>query len=313
MMDLSVIIVTRNTCALTCDAVRSVLASQVSLNQELFVVDNGSTDGTDEAIARQFPTVHYLRSATNLGFARATNWAGGNAQGEFILLLNSDAKLSPDTLVTGVSWMRAHPECGVAGGQLLHADGTLQNSIANFPSLATELLNKSLLRWLFPNRFPGKEQRWPAPRQVETIVGAFFLTRKKLWLALGGMDERFFFFLEETDFCLRAQRAGGLVFHLPQLKIWHGQGQSAKSIPAAARIEYWRSRYRYFAKNHGRLTLLVLRVGLFARLVADWLASACITAVTLGSSLRWNNKFAVYQALLIWHLRFCPGDMGLPR
>src|ERR1035441_7280076 len=115
--DLSVVIVTRNTCALTCAAVRSVLESRDALTKQIVVVDNGSSDETPEALPRQFPTVIYRRSQTNLGFARANNLGAGQAPGEFLLLLNSDARLKPDSLAVAVAWMRGHPECGVAGAQ----------------------------------------------------------------------------------------------------------------------------------------------------------------------------------------------------
>ena len=208
MLDLSVIIVTRNTCSLTCAAIQSVLDGRDDLSREILLVDNGSTDGTPGAVAARFPSVVCLRSEDNLGFARAVNRAAAQAQGRFLLLLNSDATVKQDSPAAAVAWMRAHPDCGVAGAQLVNPDGSLQNSIANFPTLATELLNKSLLRRLFPRRYPGKERRFAEPVEVETIVGAFMLIRREAWEALGGLDERYFFFLEETDFCLQARRRG---------------------------------------------------------------------------------------------------------
>src|SRR5579862_1363354 len=155
----SVIIFTRDTCALTLGAVRSVAETRCEYATEIIVVDNGSTDGTPEVLPREFPEVRYIRSEKNLGFAGANNRGVREASGEFVLLLNSDARLQPDSLPTAVAWMRAHPGCGVAGAQLLNPDGSRQNSIANYPSLATELLNKPLLRRLFPKRFPGKERQ----------------------------------------------------------------------------------------------------------------------------------------------------------
>ena len=96
-------------------------------------------------------------------------------------------------MLHAVQWLRAHPDCAVAGAQLLNAEGSRQNSIANFPTLATELLNKSLLRRLWPKKFPGKEQIFTAPIEVETVVGAFVFARKSIWVEFGGLDERFFF------------------------------------------------------------------------------------------------------------------------
>jgi GT2 family glycosyltransferase len=312
-VDVSVIIVTRNTCALTSAALRSVPAAVGSLTGEVVVVDNGSGDDTPGVLARDFPSVKLIRSETNLGFARACNLAAKEAQGAFLLLLNSDARPQPGALASAIEWMRAHADCAVAGAQLLKADGARQNSIANFPTLATELLNKSLLRRLFPRRFPGKEHPFAGPVDVETVVGAFMLIRKEVWDQLGGLDERFFFFFEETDFCLQVYRAGLRVMHLPDIRVWHDQGQTAKQISAAARIEYWRSRYAYFRKHRGTGMRLVLRAGLGARLLVDTLGSGLLTLLTFGCSGRWRGKFNVQWCLVVWHCRGCPEGPGLPR
>lgn len=312
-MDVSVIIITRNTCALTGDAVRSVLAGDAAVSREILVVDNGSTDQTAETLPREFPRLQFIRSERNLGFARAVNLAAAKATGEFLLLLNSDARLTADALTLALQWLRANPDCAVAGAQLLNADGSRQNSIANFPTLATELLNKSLLRRIWPKKFPGKEQVFTAPIEVETVVGAFMLIRKSVWTMLGGLDERFFFFFEETDFCRQARRKKLRVMHLPQVRVWHGQGQTAKQVSAAARIEYWRSRYIYFAKNFGGATRCVLSAGVLVRLLADWLAALLLTIFTLGKSPRWRSRLNVCSALAVWHLRGCPAATGLPR
>jgi len=312
-MDISIIIPVRNTRELAAGAIRSVRESRGPLDREIIVVDNGSTDGMASFLTGEFPEVKIIRSETNLGFARACNLAAKEAAGEFLLLLNSDARPQPDALARAVAWLRANPDCAVAGGQLLGPDGARQNSIANFPTLATELMNKSLLRRLRPKKFPGKEQIFSAPVEVESIVGAFLLARKKNWDLLGGLDERFFFFFEETDFCLRARRAHWRVMHLPGVLVEHGQGQTAKQISTGARIEYWRSRYRYFAKNHGPFTRLVLFAGLMVKLGFDSLAAVVLTALTFGMNPRWQERRRVCAALFGWHLRGCPAKDGLPR
>jgi GT2 family glycosyltransferase len=311
-LDVSVILLTRNTCQQTREAIESVLTSSGAISKEIHVLDNGSTDDTPQVLPAAFPEIHYKRLERNVGFARGVNLVAGEARGEFFLLLNSDARLAPDALRLAVEWLRVNPGCGVAGAQLLHADGRKQNSIANFPSLATELLNKFLLRRLWPKRFPGKEQEYRDPVEVESVIGAFFLVRREVWEKLGGMDERFFFFLEETEFCLRARQAGFATMHLPQVRVWHGQGQTAKQDLPAARIEYWRSRYAYFAKHHGVPVRVTLRCGLLVRLIIDSAVSGLVTALTFRQSWRWRGKFAVHRALLLWHLQGCPAGTGLP-
>jgi len=312
-MDVSVILLTRNTCRQTQEAIESVLSSSSGVTKEICVLDNGSTDETPGVLPAAFPQIHYLRQERNKGFARGVNLAAREVTGEFLLLLNSDARIAPDALTLAADWMRANPRCAVVGAQLFFADGRKQNSIANFPSLATELLNKFLLRKLWPRRFPGKEQEFREPVEVESVIGAFFLVRRTQWDQLGGMDERFFFFLEETDFCLRARQAGFTTMHLPQVRVWHAQGQTAGQNLAAARIEYWRSRYAYFTKHTGWLVRAVLFCGLLIRLLVDSLASGLLTALTVGQSPRWRERFAVHRALLAWHLQGRPTGAGLPR
>jgi GT2 family glycosyltransferase len=312
-LDVSVILLTRNTCQQAREAIESVLSSSDSLDKEILVVDNGSSDETPTALPATFPQIRYLREEHNLGFARGVNLAAREATGDFLLLLNSDARIAPDAMALALNWMRANPCCGVAGAQLYFADGQKQNSIANFPTLATELLNKFLLRQLWPQRFPGKEQEFHEPLEVESVIGAFFLVRRTVWDTLGGLDERFFFFLEETDFCLSARQAGFTTVHLPKVHVWHAQGQTAKQNLAASRIEYWRSRYAYFSKHGGQPVRVLLRCGLLARLSIDTLVSGLLTAFTLAQSRRWKDKFAVDRALLAWHLRGCPENVGLPR
>lgn len=309
----SVIVVSRNTRELTCAAIRSVIESRTGPAREVVVVDNGSTDDTPAAVSREFPSVSCIRSRTNLGFARANNLGASRARGEFLLLLNSDARLKPDTLAQAVGWMRQHPDCAVTGVQLLNPDGSRQNSIANQPSLATELLNKSLLRRFFPSRFPGKEQRFTEPVEVESVIGACMFIRKSVWRTIGGLDERFFFFLEETDFCRQARARGWKVCHLPQAEAWHGQGQSARQTPVSVRIEYWRSRYAYFRKNSGPLACGMLRAGLCVRLFFDWASSGLLVLATAGRSARWRHRWNLTSALWRWHLSNCPVEMGLQR
>lgn len=312
-MSVSVIIPTRNTAKLTAETLRSLQRGDGSEALEIIVVDNGSTDDTASALPRDFPQIKLVAAGRNLGFARACNLAARDASGEFLLLLNSDAQPEPDAIASAAAWLRANPDCAAVGGQLLHEGGKRQNSIANFPTLATELLNKSLLRRLWPKKFPGKEQAFETPVEVETVIGAFMLIRKPVWDSLGGLDERFFFFLEETDFCLRARRNNLRVMHLPQVRVRHGQGQTARQVSAAARIEYWRSRYAYFAKHFGMGVRIMLRAGLLARLFVDWLAAMLMTGLTLGRSARWRSRLNVCSALAAWHLRGLPASAGLPR
>jgi len=310
-MDLSVIIVNWNTKDLLCQCIDSLAQTVKKIDTEIFVVDNGSTDGSVAAIREKFPRVRLVENQVNLGFARANNQAISLSSGEYLLLLNPDTKVKDEAIPQMLSFMNAHAKAGLVGGQLLNADESKQNSIANFPSLATELLNKSLLRWLFPEKFPGKERDYPGPVEVESVIGACMLVRRKAVEQVGLLDEEFFLFLEETDWCYRIKKAGWEIYHIPGAKLLHFQGKSAEVEKAKARIEYYRSRYRYFRKNRGSFQTSVLSIGLIIKLLVELVFATIACMVTLFMVKKWRTKLSTYLYLMWWHLRLCPETMGL--
>jgi GT2 family glycosyltransferase len=310
-MDLSVIIVNWNTKDLLLQCLKSVYQAVCGIEKEVFVVDNGSIDGSMPVARERFPETNLIENPKNLGFAKANNQAMGLSTGEYILLLN------PDTLVTNgaieklVSFMKAHPEAGGAGVQLLNSDGTRQNSIANFPSLATELINKSLLRWLFPKIFPGKERSYSEPIEVESVIGACMILRREAMEQVGGLDEDYFLFLEETDWCYRIRKAGWKIYHIPQAEIYHFQGKSAEIEEKNAKVEYYRSRYLFFKKNKGRVQWLILLIGLMIRLWTELTFMATVCFFSCCTVKKWRRKLLIYAYLVGWHLRGCPEEMGM--
>ena len=177
--------------------------------------------------------------------------------------------------------MESHPDAGIAGVQLLNGDGSRQNSIANFPSLATELLNKSLLRWLFPERFPGKERDYSGPIEVDSVIGACMITRREAMEQVGTLDEDYFLFFEETDWCYRMKKAGWKVYHVPQAEIVHFQGRGAETKKREAKVEYYHSRYQFFKKNRGDLQWFLLLIGLMAKLKIELLSMVVGCLLTL--------------------------------
>jgi GT2 family glycosyltransferase len=207
--------------------------------------------------------------------------------------------------------MEDHPNVGVVGAQLLNSDGTKQNSIANFPSLATELLNKNLLRWLLPDRFPGKEKDYLAPIEVDSVIGACMMVRRNAIDQVGLLDEDYFLFLEETDWCYRVKKSGWKIYHLPQAEVFHFQGKSADTHKERARVEYYRSRYHFFKKNRGGLQWLILLIGLMTRLGVELIFTFIVCVFTLFGIKKWRRKLSTYIYLVRWHLGLCPEGMGL--
>lgn len=310
-MNLSFIIINRNTKDLLMDCLDSVYRTVRQSEFEIWVVDNGSSDDSVTAAKERFPDVRIIENRENLGFARANNQALGKMRGDYAVLLNSDAVLTEGAIDTMVAFMEVNKEIGICGGQLLNRDGSRQNSISNIPTLATELLNKSLLRRLFPQKYPGKEQTFSAPVEVETVIGACMVVRRKAMDDAGLMDEAYFFFLEETDWCLQMRKRGWKVFHHPLARIYHLQGQTAKKVPVRARIEYWRSRYVFFEKNYGTRASGVLRAGLFIKLSVDLFLAFLLSLATLFSYKRAVDKLRLYSGILSWHLRRFPEGDGL--
>jgi len=310
-MDLSVIIINWNTKDLLLDCLQSLEDNLAVESREIFVVDNGSTDGSQSAVKERFTAVKLIENGRNLGFARANNKALRQAGGRFLLLLNSDTVVPEGAIEGLMHTLEADPSIGIGGLQLLKADGVLQNSIYAFPSLATELTNKSLLRRIFPAKFLGKEQNITSPVEVDGIIGSCMLVRREAMEQVGLLDEDYFFFFEETDWCLRMRKAGWKVVFDPRYRVWHLQGRSVSQVNVRARIEYWRSRYTYFAKHFGLGARFALRAGLLMKLVIDIGLASVVSLGALVFGGKRPEKLEVYVAILLWHLRGCPADGGL--
>lgn len=310
-MELSVIIVNWNTKNLLCQCLDSLNQVVKKIEMEIFVVDNGSMDGSGETIRKRFPVVKLIENQTNVGFAKANNQALRLAKGKYALLLNPDTQIKRGAIEEMISFMSAHPEVGGVGGQLLNSDGSKQNSIANFPSLATELLNKSLLRWLFPEKFPGKEKSYLGPIEVDSVIGACMMVRREAMEQVGLLDEDYFLFLEETDWCYRMKKASLKIYHIPQAEIFHFQGRSTEKNKERAKIEYYRSRYHFFRKNRGRFQWTILHIGLLIRLAVELIFASIVGIFTFFTIKKWRRKVSAYAYLIWWHLRICPEGMGL--
>jgi GT2 family glycosyltransferase len=310
MRDLSIIIVSWNTRDYLLNCIRSLMRTEGS-SCEVIVVDNGSQDGSGTEVKRLFPDVKLIQNDSNQGFAKAVNQGLRVFSGKYALLLNPDTQVKEGAVEKLFSFMEGHREAGAAGVQLLNSDGTKQNSIANFPSLATDLLNKRMLRWLSPERFPGKERSYAEAIEVDSVIGACLLVRRKTMEEVGFLDEDYFLFLEETDWCYRMKKAGWKVYHVSQAEVIHFQGKSAEVDKKRSKVEYDRSRYLFFRKHRGILQWFILLTGRMLRLMIELMYWTVMCSLTFFTHQRWKKKLARIAYLLEWHLKGFPEGMGL--
>ena len=310
MVDLSIIIVSWNAKEYLLGCVESICDTGAK-GWEIIVADNGSIDGSGREAKETFPFIQVIQNRENLGFAKAVNQGLQKASGRYVLLLNPDTRVKNGAIEQLVSFMDRCSDAGIAGAQLLNPDGSKQNSIARFPSLATELLNKSLLRRLFPKTFPGKEREYFEPIEVDSVIGACMMVRRQALDQVGILDEDYFLFLEETDWCYRMKRAGWKIYHVPQAEVDHFQGKSAEEVKKKARLEFYRSRYHFFKKNRGTWQWFILLIGLLIKLMAEFVLTGIGNLFTFFAVQKWKERFWVYAYLLWWHLKFCPEEMGL--
>ena len=304
-MEISVVIVNWNTCDLLRQCLQSVYRTVREIAFEVIVVDNGSTDGSVAMLEAEFPGVRIIANGENRGFAAANNQALRVMSGRYALLLNSDAVLMEDAAASLHRFMEGQPEAAMAFGQLLNADGSKQNSIAAFPTLWTLLANTSLLEYLFPRRYPSKRYPHPGPIGIESGIGACMLVRKTAVDAVGMLDERYFFFFEETDWCFRMRRAGWKIYHVPAARIVHYQGQSI-GRNVRSRIAFYRARYQFFRKWQSGPYNAAVRIVVFLRLAVDCLLTSLGVLLTLGLKQALRDRWMVYVHLLLWHLKGCP-------
>lgn len=308
MADVSVIIVNYNTKELLLNSINSVIRQ----NCWIIVIDNGSSDGSAEAVRQQYPEVQLIRNEQNQGFARAVN-QGLQLPGrkDYHLILNSDATLTADYIGKTVSFMESNPKCAIVTGQLLNDDNSRQNSFDNFPGLLSEFAGKSLLRILMPDKYRSKKQDCHGPIEVESVIGAAMMVRQKAIEQAGLLDENYFFFLEETDWCYRMRQKGWSVCFLPDAAAYDLQGETKKQMLIPAKIEYLASLYKFFDKNYGKISGGLLRLIKALKITLGLIIHLLLIGLTLGLSRRFRARALLYSHLLIWHLRFCTNKMTL--
>jgi len=250
---LSIIIVSYKNCLLTLDCLKSVKSFEPCFAYEIICIDNGSDDGVEECIAKDFPNVHFFQAGYNSGFGKASNLGIINSHGEYILLLNSDTKINEPIFDQLIEYMDLHPDAGAIGPRHSWGDGRFQASYGKFPALSTEILSKVIQKRIIPEG------------EVDWLSASCLLLRRKTLQDTGLLDEALFMYFEDVDLCTRIRKKGWRIRYLPMVSIVHYHGKSVETNVLTSLFEYRRSQLYFTKKYYGKIGGLFVRAYLFLK------------------------------------------------
>ncbi|OAS20511.1 glycosyltransferase family 2 protein [Paenibacillus oryzisoli] len=270
-MDLSIIIVNYKTKNLTLACIESVFSSITSYNYEIILIDNASNDGTIQSVNEQYPEVVTIANKENVGFSRANNQGIRIAKGRYVLLLNSDTIVQQDTIQTMLHFMDENPIVGASGCKIVLPDGTLDKACKRgFPTPSASFYYAFGFAKLFPRirRFNQYQLGYLDPDQqypIDSLVGAFMLVRRETIEHVGMLDEEFFMYGEDIDWCYRIKEAGWVNYYYPRTQIVHHKGASSRRKPYKIIYEFHRAMIlfhnKHYRKKYSWLTNAMVYIG----------------------------------------------------
>lgn len=252
----------------------SITSANNSPTLEIIVADNASSDGTPDMVRAKFPGVQLIVNTENLGFSRANNLGLKRAQGRYWMLLNPDTEIpsdAPNPFQLLIAFMDQHPRAAVCGASLFYPDGTRQHSAFHFPTLAQVYMDLFPVNWRlressWNGRYPFSKYERGEPFPIDHPLGAAMLVRPEAARQVGLLDEDYFIYAEEVDWCIRFKRAGWQVWCVPQARIIHHEARSTKQFREKMFVELWKARLTLFRKNYGRifngLVIPIIRLGM---------------------------------------------------
>lgn len=308
---LSIVILCWNDLKVIGDCLKSIFATTRRTELEVIVSDNGSTDGSIEFIRREFPQVRLIENSVNLRFAKGNNVGIQASHGEYVLILNPDTIIHDGTLDRLVDYADEHAEAGAFGCRVLYSDGSFQPCIRPLPSVRSEwcmALHLNVLARLSDWFHPGIYVGWTGDKErtVGWLAGCFILVRGELLKRLGGFDERFFYYYEDTDLCQRIWNAGAKILYTPHVSITHlgGQSTTKRYPPIGFALDGQITRYLYFYKYYGGRGARQCR---WAKLVALFLRRLGYALIQLvNPSEEGKNRQELLRALFEWNYRVDP-------
>jgi len=300
-IDFSIVSVNHNTCALLVSCLTSIYRSRGEATFEIVVVDNNSSDESVAMVQSQFQNVRVIMNSENQGFARASNQGIRIARGRYILLLNSDTEVFPDTfdqLKHFLENVRFDSKIGIIGCKIVNSDNTHQYSVGKFPTIW------STITGMFRSRPKRKYYLfgYDEPHEVDWVTGAFMLIDRRVIYDAGLLDERYFMYYEDVDYCLKAKKRGWKVFYYPKVRIIHKHPYGSKQNHDGERvmIEIRGSHLYYYRKNHSYVSFIILS---FATIIFLLIKLFCLnTTLFLGKENRRDRERRVRLLLSsVWN------------
>ncbi|MEZ5317441.1 MAG: glycosyltransferase family 2 protein [Vicinamibacterales bacterium] len=274
--DVSIVMVTMSNWTYLGPCLESLAAMASPYAYEIIIVDNGSTDGTQDRLRAGYPHVRLIENGRNLGLSRATNQGIQAARGRHVLLLNDDTLVTGASLDALVTFLDGHPDAGAAGGRLLNEDGSLQAGFNRFPTIGEEILIATRVGAAIDGAYPSTGDA-AAARRVDWIGSACLLIRRAAIEEVGLLDEEFFIYGDEVDLQFRLKRAGWHVYYLPDVSTIHFGGRSLNRWRRRRMV--YRGKMLFYRKNYGFVRAGVLRIvlgGLTLAKLGCWAVTAVL-------------------------------------
>ena len=271
---LSVVVLSWNTRSLTMACLAALFAESPKYVREVIVVDNGSEDGSADAVAARYPQVRLIRNPDNRLYAAGNNQGAAVATGDFLVTLNSDTEVRAGALDQMVDFLRANHDYGAVAPRLSDPDGAVQHACQRFPGLASALCFDSALGGFWPgsrvvDRYLMRDFDHQTSRDVDQPPGAVCMLRTADWRQLGGFDEELALFYNDVDLCLRIHAAGQKIRYLASADVMHHRGASTRNF-AKMLVTWHRNRLAYYRKHFGRVGALWVRICVRLRIWEEW-------------------------------------------
>lgn len=291
--DVGAVVVNYNACEHLLDWLGSLVGEEVA---EVVVVDNGSLDASQAALAQQYPQARWVPTGANIGYGRAANAGAALAGGEYLLVSNPDVVLRPGAVAAMRAYLEGSPAVGLVGPRIVGTDGQLYPSARRFPDLLEALAHAFLGQFWPGNPFSRRYRMtgWDhsRPREVDWVSGACFMARRQAWDDVGGFDPAYFMYMEDVDLCWRLRLGGWAVAYEPAAEVVHVQGVSADRHPYRMLLAHHVSMWRFARRTAGgrrRWVLVLVGPGLAARLLVTMARRAASGRKPAARAAGWST------------------------